>query len=112
MLVEKDREREDEDIGVFPKRQVQVGSTLRASTLESGGGGGHSSKEKERYKKRDEGGCVSPLAFVQSLVTLKDTRVQNQSAFIFPVKAHVQRKEKKVLKQPLLCCLYFSPYPF
>lgn len=47
MLVEKDREREDEDIGVFPKRQVQVGSTLRASTLESGGGGGTAAKRRK-----------------------------------------------------------------
>ena len=71
--------------GVFPERQVQVGSTLRASTLESGREGGHSSKEKERYKKRDEGGCVSPLAFCPEL-------------------AHTQRHTSA---KPV--CLLFSP---
>lgn len=112
MLVEKDREREDEDIGVFPKRQVQVGSTLRASTLESGGGGGHSSKEKERYKKRDEGGCVSPLAFVQSLPTLKDTRVQNQSAFYFPRESPCTKEGKESSKTTTFMLSVFLPLSF
>lgn len=102
MLEGKGMEREDEDIGMLLAggryRWGVHGAALCLGIMQREG---HSGKEKERYKKHNEGGCVSPLAFCPELSHTQIHKSKNPSPFIFPMKAQVQRKRKKVLKQPL-----------
>lgn len=113
MLVEEDREREDEDIwgvsweagtgGVYTEG-LYLGIRQRGGAQQQREG-----KVQETWWRRM---CESTGLLSRACPHSKTHERKTSLPFIFPMKAHVQRKGKKVLKQPLLCCLYFSPYPF
>lgn len=113
MLEGKDREREDEDIGMLlAGGRYRYGVHRAALCLGIMQRVGHSSKEKERYKKHNEGGCVSPLAFCPELSHTQIHKSKNPSAFYFPHESPSTKEKKVSSKTTTLMSSVFLPLSF
>lgn len=111
MLVEKDGEREGQNIGVLSVRQVQVGFT----GLEPCRGTGNHSKRKDRYRAHNEGGWVwvTTLTFCPELACTKRNIRETLSAFYFPHESPCTKKWKESCKTTtFMLCILSLPYPF